>query len=229
MHRDLCPVLYIYHSIELIQLHRMRYASLLAQFREGIVKGNTVSESGFLGFGFWSNTTYVYSTDIYIYTRCGRSNRTERYFQMNAHFKPTDIFVVVQYKFKFQSHFNDYNEENPEECWFIKKMLVAIRFYLMQMFKMMSLGCNTAPATTNDTSAYFCASFSCNFLPFFFNALLQLRICFRLVPVNSVFQYTPEKKNLEGTCQEIEPATQSDLDALSTDWENDRRASCGPR
>ena len=77
-------------------------------------------------------------------------------------------------------------------------MLVAIRFYLMQMLKMMSLGCNTVLATTNDTSAYFCASFSCNFLPFFFNALLQLRICFRLVPVNSVFQYIPEKKIWRG-------------------------------
>ena len=31
---------------------------------------------------------------------------------------------------------------------------------------------------------------------------------------NSVFQYTPEK-NLEGTCQEIELATESDLDAQS--------------
>ena len=38
---------------------------------------------------------------------------------------------------------------------------------------------------------------SCNFLPFFFNALLQLRICFRRVKVNSVFQYIPEKKSVE--------------------------------
>ena len=57
-----------------------------------------------------------------------------------------------------------------------KKMLIEIPFCLMQMFKMMSLACNTAPAITNNTSAYFCASFGCKFLPFFFNALLQLRM-----------------------------------------------------
>ena len=67
-------------------------------------------------------------------------------------------------------------------------MLIAIQFYLIKMFKILSLGCNTVPATTNDTSAYSCASFSCKFLPFFFNALFQLKICFRLVTVNSVFQ-----------------------------------------
>ena len=109
----------------------------------------------------------------------------------------------------------------------MKKRLIAIRFYLMEMFKMMSLGCNTVPATTNDTSGYFRASFSCNFF-----VILQ---CTALV--ESLFLACDGKRcfsinsreKIWGTCQEVKSATPSDLDAQSVDWDNDCQAICRSR
>ena len=62
---------------------------------------------------------------VHISTRCGRSNQTDRYFLL--------LYIVIQViatfifllcsrsnqthrKFKFQSPFNEYDEENSEEC-----------------------------------------------------------------------------------------------------------------